>query len=69
LGIGLLLCLCVTVMCCHGTVAYRVTVLCVCYCNVLLQYSWVYGYYYVCVTLMCSYSTVVYKVTVMCVLL
>jgi len=29
LGPGLLLCVCVTVMCCYGTVGYRVTVMCV----------------------------------------
>ena len=39
---------CVTVMCCYSTVGYRVTVMCVCYCNVLLQYSWVQCYCYVC---------------------
>jgi hypothetical protein len=48
------MCVCVTVMCCYSTVVYRVTVMCcysavvyrvtvmcvcVCYCNVLLQYS------------------------------
>jgi hypothetical protein len=29
---------CVTVMCCYSTVQHS-TALCVCYCNVLLQYS------------------------------
>jgi len=60
---------CVTVICCYSKVGYRVTVMCVCYCNVLLQYSWVQGYCYACVTVMCCYSTVGYRVTVMCVLL
>jgi len=53
-------------MCCYSTVVYRVTVI-VCYCNALLQYSWVQGYCYVCVTVMCCYSTVVYRVIVICV--
>jgi len=43
-------------------------VLCVCYCNVLVQYSWVRGYCRVCVV-MCWCSTVGYRVTVVCVLL
>jgi hypothetical protein len=43
---------------------YRFTVMSVCYCNVLLQYSCVKGYFYVCVTVMCCYSTVVCRVTV-----
>ena len=59
--------MCVTVMCCYNTVGYRVTVMCLCYCNVLLQYRCVQGYSYVCVTVMCSYSTVGYRVTFMCV--
>jgi len=44
-------CECVTEMCCYSTVQYRVTVMCVCYCNVLLQYSTVQGYGYVSVLL------------------
>jgi hypothetical protein len=56
-------------MCCYSTVGYRVTVMCVRYCNVLLQYSWVQGYCYVCVIVMCFYNTFGYRVTVMCVLL
>jgi hypothetical protein len=32
--------MCVTVTCCYITVGYRVTFMCVRYCNVLLQYSW-----------------------------
>jgi len=43
--------------------------LCVCYSNALLQYSWVEGYCYVCVTVMYSYITVGWRATVMCVLL
>ena len=62
------MCLCVTVICCYSEVGYRVTVMCVCYCNVLLQFI---GYRVtvmcVCVTVMCCYSTFGYRVTVMCV--
>jgi len=36
-------------MCCYSTVQYSVTDMCVCYCNVLLQYSTVPRYIYVCV--------------------
>jgi len=64
----LLLCVCATVMCCYSTVQYSVTVLCVCYCNVLLQYST--GLLFcVCNTVMCCYSTVQYSVRYVCVLL
>ena len=42
--------------------------LCVCYCNVLVQYSWVQGYCCVCVTVMCWCSIVGYRVIVVCVL-
>jgi hypothetical protein len=54
-------------MCCYSRVVYRVTLMCVGYCNVLLHYNQVQGYSYVCVTVMCCYSTVRYRVTVMCV--
>ena len=47
-GTGLLLCVCVTVICCYSTVQYSVTVMCVCYINVLLQYSTLQRYCYVC---------------------
>jgi len=58
--------MCVTVMCCYSTVQYSVTVMCVCYCNVLLQYSRAL-LLCVFVTVMCCYSTEQYSVTVMCV--
>ena len=55
---------------CVATVQYsRGIMLCVCYCNVLLQYSTVQRYGYVCVSVMCYYNTVQYGVTVVCVLL
>ena len=62
-----MLCVCVTVMCRYSTVHFSVIVMCVCYCNVLLQYSTVQRYSYVCVTVMCCYSTVQFSVIVMCV--
>jgi len=43
--------------------------LCVCYYNVLVQYSWVQGYCCVCVPVMCWCSIVGYSVIVVCVLL
>ena len=43
-------------------------ILCMCYCNVLVQYSWVQGYFYVCVSVMCWCSIVGYRVIVVCVL-
>jgi len=46
---ALLLCVCVTVMCCYSTVQRYV--MCVCYCNVSLQYSTFQRYCYVCVLL------------------
>ena len=53
--------MCVTVICCYNTIQYSVTVMCVCYCNVLLQYSTVKRYCYMCVLLKCvatvQYST------------
>jgi len=48
---------CVTVMCWCSTFWYSVAS-CVCYCNVLLQYSWLQGYCCVCVTVICWCSTV-----------
>jgi hypothetical protein len=48
---GLLLCVSVKVMCFYNTVKYIVTVMCVCYCNVLLEYSCVQIYCYECVLL------------------
>jgi len=59
------MCVRVTVMCCYSTVQYSVTIGCVYYSNVLLQYSTVQCYCYVCVRVMCYYSTVQYSVTVM----
>ena len=44
-------------------------ILCVCYCNMLVQYSCVKGYCCVCVTVMCWCSTFGYRVIVVCVLL
>ena len=38
-----------------------------CYCNVLVRYSWVQGYCCVLVIVMCSCSRVGYRVTVVCV--
>jgi len=55
LGTGLLLCVCVTVMCWYGTVWVQgYCYMCVCYCNVLVQYSLHTGLLLcVCVTVMC----------------
>jgi hypothetical protein len=57
---------CVTVICCYSTVQYR-TALCVCYCNVLLQYSVSKGLCVCYCNVLLQYSTVQYSV--MCVLL
>jgi hypothetical protein len=68
LGAGLLLYVCVTVMRCYSTVGYRVTVMCVCYCNVFATVELGTGLLlYVCVTVMCCYSTVGHRVSVICV--
>jgi len=39
----------------------------VCYCNVLVRYSWVQGYCRLLVIEMCWFSRVGYRVTVVCV--
>jgi len=45
---------CVSVMGWYSTVQHSTEILlCVCYCNVLLQYSTVQRYGYVCVSVMC----------------
>jgi len=48
-------------MCCYSTVQYSVTLMCVCYSNVLLQYSTVERYCYVCVCYCIVFATVKYS--------
>jgi len=57
----------VTVMFWCHRFCYRVTVVCVFYCNVLLKYSWIQGFCFLCFTVMCWCSTVGYRVTLVCV--
>jgi len=60
----------VCVLTCVGAVQLGTGLrLCVCYCNVFVQYSWVEGYCCVCVTVMCWCSIFRYRVIVVCVLL
>jgi len=60
--------MCVLLQCVGAVQLDAGLLLCVCYCNVLVQYSSVQGYCCVCVV-MCWCSTVGYRVTVVCVLL
>jgi len=52
-----------------STIGFGVNIVCVCYINLLADYSLVQVYFCVCVTVMCWCSTVAYTVTFVCVFL